>query len=86
MATRGKNINLFLMDGHPIGGLKLNEIKESILDYMTENPKITAAEIAEKLNLTTRRGESNINKLKNYGIVEHTGSRKTGEWVIRQKF
>jgi ATP-dependent DNA helicase RecG len=47
-----------------------------------DNNKITADEIAEKLQLTKRSIENYISKLKEKRYIERVGSDKTGYWKI----
>jgi ATP-dependent DNA helicase RecG len=65
-------------------GLKLSDIEIKIIELMSENPGIHADKIAENLGLTKRYIEKIIRKLKELGMVDRTGSKKNGEWIIRQ--
>jgi ATP-dependent DNA helicase RecG len=65
-------------------GIKLTNNQTQIMELITENPTITTTELSKKVGITKRRIESNISKLKELGLIEHSGSRKNGEWVIRQ--
>ncbi|MEY3452014.1 MAG: hypothetical protein RL711_1842, partial [Bacteroidota bacterium] len=47
-----------------------------------DNNKITADEIAGKLQLTKRSIENYISKLKEKRYIERVGSDKTGYWKI----
>ena len=49
---------------------------------MLDNNKITADEIAGKLQLTKRSIENYISKLKEKRYIERVGSDKTGYWKI----
>ena len=62
----------------------MNETRKKIIELMTERPSITAKEIAESIEITQRRVESNISQLKAAGIIERTGTRKNGHWVVKQ--
>jgi ATP-dependent DNA helicase RecG len=82
-----ENIYSDANDGINIGindGIKLTDVQKDILKLMEENPKISAIELSDKIGITPRNVEANISKLKNFGIVERTGSKKNGEWVIRK--
>ncbi|MCQ2274374.1 MAG: Fic family protein [Bacteroidales bacterium] len=64
------------------------EIEKSsveIVRLMTENPKITAAQIAERLGITTRAVEKQIAKLRTKEIIKRVGSNKGGHWEIIEK-
>ena len=55
---------------------------EKIIELMKMNPQITIAELAKDLSVSTRAIEKQIAKLKKQGIIERTGSDKSGLWVI----
>lgn len=48
------------------------------------NPKITGAQMAEKLNITTRAVEKQIAKLRALRKIVRVGSNKGGHWEIIQ--
>lgn len=56
-----------------------------IVRLMTENPKITAAQIAERLGITTRAVEKQIAKLRTKEIIKRVGPNKGGHWEIIEK-
>ena len=57
-------------------------VKKDILNFLTENPNLTAQELATKLSKTTRTIERNIKELREKGIITRLGSDKTGSWQI----
>jgi len=57
-------------------------VKKDILNYLKDNPNLTAQELATKLNKTTRTIERNIKELREKGIITRLGSDKTGNWRI----
>ena len=57
-------------------GINENEIVQLIQN----NPKITALEIAQHLNITSRQVERLISSMKKKKIINREGSRKSGEW------
>jgi len=59
------------------------ESKGKILRLMTENPKITVSEIAEKIGASISGVEKNIRQLKQEGIVVRTTDTKSGEWIVK---
>ena len=59
-------------------GINENEIVQLI----QHNPKITALEIAQHLNITSRQVERLISSMKKKKIINREGSRKSGEWKI----
>jgi len=60
-------------------------VKKEILNYLKDNPSLTAQELATKLNKTTRTIERNIKELREKGIITRLGSDKTGNWQINEK-
>lgn len=56
-----------------------------IVRLMTENPKITAAQIAERLGITMRAVEKQIAKLRTKEIIKRVGPNKGGHWEIIEK-
>jgi ATP-dependent DNA helicase RecG len=64
----------------------VNETQKHILKFISENPQITAGEIAYKMKQTKRNIEYNIKALKAKGIIERFGSDKTGGYKIKQSF
>jgi len=57
-------------------------VKKEILNYLKNNPNLTAQELAKMLNKTTRTIERNIKELREKGIITRLGSDKTGSWKI----
>ena len=53
-----------------------------ILELLIENPKITMAEMAEKLNVAKRTIEREVKQLRETGRVECIGSKRFGHWKI----
>jgi predicted HTH transcriptional regulator len=62
----------------------VNETQKLILQFISENPQITAGEMAYKMKQTKRNIEHNIKVLKSKGIIERFGSDKTGGYRIKQ--
>lgn len=61
-----------------------NENQRTILKLMLEQPTISAKKIAERIGMTPRGVQKNINALKNAGMVERVGAAKGGHWVVKQ--
>jgi ATP-dependent DNA helicase RecG len=55
---------------------------DKILELIHENPKITAVEIAQSLDLSLRTVKRTISLLLTNEIIERKGSKKIGEWII----
>ena len=52
---------------------------------MKENPRITIAELAELIGISTRNIERNIKALQGNGLIARRGPDKGGYWEIIQK-
>ena len=61
----------------------INDTQNKILSVICQNNYITQKEIANKLNITLRTVERNINNLKQIGIIEKIGAKKNGYWKIK---
>ncbi|MDR0692526.1 MAG: putative DNA binding domain-containing protein [Prevotellaceae bacterium] len=53
-----------------------------ILALIQDNPKVTAQEIAQTLNVTKRTVERVMSNLVDKKIIERQGSKKVGAWII----
>jgi predicted HTH transcriptional regulator len=62
----------------------VNETQRQILEFIADNPQITAGEMAYKMKQTKRSVEYNIRVLKAKGVIERFGSDKTGGYRIIQ--
>lgn len=54
-----------------------------ILFYISEKPEITIPELAEKIGITERSIERNIQKLQKENKLERIGSNKSGIWKVK---
>ena len=59
-----------------------SETKNQILDIIKQDPRITAAEIAMQLNMSSRGVEKRIRKLREAGKIKRIGGRFGGSWEI----
>lgn len=57
--------------------------QEKIIAIIKSNPKVTRKEIADIVGLTEDGIKYHLNKLKKEGILEHIGSTKSGEWIVK---
>lgn len=55
-----------------------------IIRMVSENPKITAVQMAEKLGITTRAVEKQLANLRKKGIITRIGPNKGGHWEVKQ--
>ncbi|MGD9157440.1 MAG: ATP-binding protein [Desulfobacteraceae bacterium] len=57
-------------------GEKLTRNQQSIIQEISNNPNISARELAEIVGITSRKIEENIKKLKNMGVLKRIGPAK----------
>ena len=55
------------------------------MNLLLSDKQLSAAKMAERLDLGSRSIEKNIKKLKEYGILKRNGSPKNGYWEIVEK-
>lgn len=55
---------------------------QRVLDYMEENPKITAQQIAEKVGISKSGVQQRIARLKELGKVQFVGKGGVGHWEV----
>ena len=58
-------------------------LEETVLSAMRENSHITQAQLSKKLNRSDRQIRRVIKELREKGIIERIGSRKSGKWVVK---
>jgi len=61
-----------------------NENQRTILKLILEQPTISAKSIAERIGMTPRGVQKNIETLKKAGLLERVGAAKGGHWVVKQ--
>ena len=64
------------------GIVELNSTQQEIVKLLLENNQLSAAKLAEKIGVASRNIESNIKKLKEFGILVRHGSPKNGYWEV----
>ena len=64
---------------------ELTDTQKKIVNLLLYDKQLSAAKIAEQLDLGSRSIEKNIKKLKEYGILIRHGSPKSGYWEITKK-
>jgi ATP-dependent DNA helicase RecG len=50
---------------------------------MTEQPTISAKALADKIGVSSRAVQKNIDLLKKAGLVERVGAAKGGHWLVK---
>ena len=56
--------------------------QQKIIDIVKENPFVTQAALAERLNLTRKTIVSNMKKLQTNGLIRRIGADKNGHWEV----
>lgn len=63
----------------------LSARRQRILEEIQINPKITANELHQLLEISTTAVENNLTFLKENGYIERVGARKSGHWKMLKK-
>jgi len=66
--------------GSKVGNLTENQ--QTIIRSMKDNPKVSAAMLAEIVGISKRKVEENVAKLKKMGLIERVGGTR-GYWEVR---
>ena len=64
------------------GSEKSSEKNKAIISAIRLNPKVTAAEIAMKLGVSSRAVEKRIKTLRENGVIRRIGGDKGGYWEV----
>lgn len=62
--------------------VKVTVNQQKIIDSIKENPFVTQAALAERLNLTRKTIVSNMKKLQTNGLIRRIGADKNGHWEV----
>ena len=62
---------------------RLNDTQIKILECLEKDEHLSAVKLAETIGVARRNIETNIQKLKEYGILIRHGSPKSGYWEIK---
>ena len=68
----------------PKGGVKPRKSREKIVALLSEDGKLSAAALAEKIGISAKAVEKHLANLKTDGIIERIGPAKGGYWEVRQ--
>ena len=60
----------------------ITDIQKQILEILSEDNQCSARKIAEQIGVSSRSIESNIKKLKGYGMLTRYGSARSGYWKV----
>ena len=68
----------------PKGREKPRKSREKIVALLSEDGKLSAAALAEKIGISAKAVEKHLANLKANGIIERIGPAKGGYWEVRQ--
>jgi ATP-dependent DNA helicase RecG len=63
-------------------GEKLSLNQQKILDLLWEKPDMSAKKLALQLDISLRKTETNISRLKKLGLLRRVGPAKGGYWLV----
>lgn len=66
----------------PNNPVNLKQLCDSLLDLIQKQPSMSAAELADKLSLSSRTVERRLSALKNEGILVRRGNVRSGYWEV----
>ena len=67
----------------PKGGEKPRKCREKIVALLSEDGKLSAAALAEKIGISAKAVEKHLANLKTDGIIERFGPAKGGYWKVK---
>ena len=62
------------------------ELENKIIEHLINNPKTTRNQLAEQLGIPIQKVKYRLEKIQKEGRIAHTGSTKSGEWVVLTEF
>jgi len=65
-------------------GPDLTPIETAVLEYLDGRPDATQVEIGDAINKSRRSVQEAISSLKEKGLIERDGSKKTGKWIVKE--
>ncbi len=65
------------------GGLNLTEREQQVISIIKVQPDKTLEAIADEIGISKRTVERTISSLRQRGIIEKDGSKKSGMWVVK---
>ena len=60
----------------------LSQQENQILNYIASNENITQQELSKKMGISQRNIRIHIQKLKDKQLLQRTGGRKMGRWIL----
>lgn len=64
------------------GGEKITLNQQKILKLMSRNKQVSIVELSQKVGITEKNVENNINRLKKKGLLKRIGSSRGGFWEV----
>ncbi|MDO4543390.1 MAG: putative DNA binding domain-containing protein [Clostridia bacterium] len=61
----------------------LGEVEKAVYREMKASPELSAAKIAERINVSKPTVERARKRLKQINLISHSGSKKSGEWIVK---
>lgn len=55
------------------------------LEEFLRHPRATLADVAVSVGVSARTGDSYVRLLQDIGILERTGARKAGTWLVAKR-
>ena len=72
-----------LREANQDGAIDISESERKILLWMFENPKITLDELSRITGIKRSTIAKHCSDMQDKGILGRSGSRKTGDWVVK---
>ena len=69
-------------DGNASVNGTVNKTEKSVLELISNNAKITVAELRQRTGKAERTVKRALASLKEKGLIERVGSDKTGYWKV----
>ena len=63
---------------------ELTSVEASVLKFLKGHPGATQIETADAVGRSRRTVQVTISSLKEKGLIERSGSKKTGEWTVKE--
>lgn len=67
----------------PEGGKKPTKSRDKIVALLSEDGKLSATDLAEKIGISSKAVEKHLANLKTNGIIERIGPAKGGYWRVK---
>lgn len=82
--TGNANVNDKTTNFDTRSGVRTEDKQLILINLIQNNPFITSAKMSELSGIPLRTVQRIISKLSEYGIIEHIGPTKKGQWVINE--